>query len=132
MELTKEEDKIVTKFLENVSVEGSENLLLLMQFTLAKMAENAIMVNAGEIALAQDMDFKDERYHCRMSVQVTRPGKKSLEERAYEIVDRLIDTGAKGEIFRDVMQKAVLAGYSMHQEDFEHYEEPAGTCDNED
>lgn len=119
MELTKEENKIVSKFLKKVSEEGGENLLMLMQFTLGKMAEEAIAMNAGEIAIAQDMVIKNKKHHCRMSVQVTSSDKQSLEDRAYEIADKLLASTSTGDITRDILQKAVLVGYNLHHEDFD-------------
>lgn len=122
MTLTKEENKIVRNFLNKVSEEGGERLLVLMQFTLAKMAEDAITMNAGEIALAQDMVIKNKKYHCRMSVQVTSSDKQNLEDRAYEIVDKMLASASSGDITRDLLQKAVLAGYNLHHEDFDDEE----------
>jgi hypothetical protein len=122
MTLTKEENKIVSNFLNKVSEEGGENLLVLMQFTLAKMAEDAIAMNAGKIALAQDMVIKNKKYHCRMSVQVTSSDKQNLEDRAYEIADKMLASTSSGDITRDMLQKAVLAGYNLQHEDFDDEE----------
>ena len=53
MKLTKEEDKVVCKFLKNIADEGGEQLLKLTQFMLLRWSEEGIRINAGEIALAQ-------------------------------------------------------------------------------
>ena len=39
MKLTKEEDKVICKFLKNVSDEGGEGLFRLMQFVLMKLSD---------------------------------------------------------------------------------------------
>ena len=73
MKLSKEEDKVVCKFLKNIADEGGEQLLKLTQFMLLRWSEEGIRINAGEIALAQVINHEGE------------VGEKTLEERAYEI-----------------------------------------------
>ena len=58
MKLTKEEDKVICKFLKNVSDEGGEGLFRLMQFVLMKLSERAIRINVGEVALSQTLNHE--------------------------------------------------------------------------
>lgn len=56
MKLTKEEDQVVCKFLNNVAKEGGKERFTLMQFILMTLSEEAIRMNAAEIVLSQIMD----------------------------------------------------------------------------
>lgn len=49
MKLTKEEDKVVCKFLKNIADEGGEQLLKLTQFMLLRWSEEGIRINAAEL-----------------------------------------------------------------------------------
>ena len=60
MKLTKEEDKVVCKFLKNIADEGGEQLLKLTQFMLLRWSEEGIRINAGEIALAQVINHEGD------------------------------------------------------------------------
>lgn len=119
MKLTKEEDKVVCKFLKDIADEGGEQLFKLTQFMLLRWSEEAIRINAGEIALAQVIDHEGEQYNTRMAIQYSKVGKKSLDERAYEIADRMISAGSGDCDLREEMKKAILAGYNLHSEDFD-------------
>jgi len=118
MKLTKEEDKVVCKFLKNIADEGGEQLLKLTQFMLLRWSEEGIRINAGEIALAQVINHEGEQYNTRMAIQYSKVGEKTLEERAYEIADRMISSGSDNYDIREELKKAILAGYNLHQEDF--------------
>ncbi|WP_278932666.1 hypothetical protein [Parabacteroides johnsonii] len=118
MKLTKEEDKVVCKFLKNIADEGGEQLLKLTQFMLLRWSEEGIRTNAGEIALAQVINHEGEQYSTRMVIQYSKVGEKTLEERAYEIADRMISSGSDNYDIREELKKAILAGYNLHQEDF--------------
>ena len=61
MKLTKEEDKVVCKFLKNIADEGGEQFLKLTQFMLLRWSEEGIRINAGEIALAQVINHEGNR-----------------------------------------------------------------------
>lgn len=52
MRLTKEEDKVICKFLKSASDEGGKSLFRLMQFVLMKLSEDAIQMNAAEVVLS--------------------------------------------------------------------------------
>lgn len=119
MKLTKEEDQAVCKFLKNVTDEGGKDLLKLMQFILMKLSEEAIRMNAGEVALSQTMDYEGEKYSTRMAIQYSKAGEKTLEERACEIVDRMLSSGSESCDLREELKKAILAGYNLHHEDFD-------------
>ncbi len=122
MKLTKEEDQVVCKFLKNIVDEGGEQLLKLTMFMLLRWSEEAIRINAGEIALAQVIDHDGERYNTRMAIQYSKVGEKSLEERAYELVDRMLSAGSANCDIREELKKAVLAGYNLYHEDFDDKE----------
>ena len=119
MKLTKEEDKVVCKFLNSIVDEGGEQLLKLTMFMLLQWSEEAIRMNVAEIALAQVIDHEGERYNTRMAIQYSKVEEKSLEDRAYELVDRMLSTGSENCDIREELKKAVLAGYNLHQEDFD-------------
>ncbi|MCL3853532.1 MULTISPECIES: hypothetical protein [Parabacteroides] len=119
MKLTKEEDQVVCKFLKNIVDEGGEQLLKLTQFMLLRWSEEAIRINAAEVALAQVIDHEGERYNTRMAIQYSKVKEKSLEERAYEVADRMISSGSANCDIREELKKAILAGYNLHQEDFD-------------
>ena len=93
MKLTKEEDQVICKFLKNVAEEGGKELFRLMQFVLMKLSEEAIQMNAGEVALSQILNYEGEKYNTRMAIQYSKMGEKTLEERAYEIADRMLLSG---------------------------------------
>lgn len=70
MKLTKEEDQVVCKFLKNIIDESGEQLFKLTQFMLLQWSEEAIRMNAAEIALKQTIDYEGDRYNTRMSIQL--------------------------------------------------------------
>ena len=119
MKLSKEEDKVVCKFLKNIADEGGEQLLKLTQFMLLRWSEEGIRINAGEIALAQVINHEGEQYSTRMVIQYSKVGEKTLEERAYEIADRMISSGSDNCDIREELKKAILAGYNLYHEDFD-------------
>lgn len=119
MKLTKEEDQVVCKFLNNVAKEGGKERFTLMQFILMTLSEEAIRMNAAEIVLSQIMDCEGEKYNTRMSIQYSKVGEKTLEERADEIADRMLSSGSENCDLREELKKAILAGYNLHHEDFD-------------
>lgn len=122
MKLTKEEDQVICKFLKNVAEEGGKELFRLMQFVLMKLSEEAIQMNAGEVALSQILNYEGEKYNTRMAIQYSKMGEKTLEERAYEIADRMLLSGSGNCDLREEMKKAILAGYNLYREDFDDEE----------
>ena len=122
MILTKEEDQVICKFLKNVAEEGGKELFRLMQFVLMKLSEEAIQMNAGEVALSQILNYEGEKYNTRMAIQYSKVGEKTLEERAYEIADRMLLSGSGNCDLREEMKKAILAGYNLYHEDFDDEE----------
>ncbi|MCB6272049.1 hypothetical protein [Bacteroides cellulosilyticus] len=122
MKLTKEEDQVICKFLKNVAEEGGKELFRLMQFVLMKLSEEAIQMNAGEVALSQILNYEGEKYNTRMAIQYSKMGEKTLEERAYEIADRMLLSGSGNCDLREEMKKAILAGYNLYHEDFDDEE----------
>lgn len=122
MKLTKEENKIVCKFLDNVATEGGKDLIKLSQFMIMRWSQEAIGMNAGELSLSQTLNHEGEKYRTRMSIQYSKIGEKSLEERAYELADRMLSTGSKDCDIREELKKAILAGYNLHHEDFDDEE----------
>lgn len=118
MKSTKEEDKVICKFLKNAAEEGGTDLLKLMQFVLMKLSEEAIQMNAGEVALSQIMNYEGEKYNTRMAIQYSKVGEQNLEERVCEIADRMLSSGSENCDLREELKKAVLAGYNLHHDDF--------------
>ena len=60
-----------------------------------------------------------EQYNTRMAIQYSKVGKKTLEERAYEIADRMIFSRSDNCDIREELKTAILTGYNLHQEDFD-------------
>lgn len=122
LNLTKEQKDIVVKeFLS--SVNSWEDCLMLTQFVLLKLSKEAIKMNAAETVLSQDMEGEGKRYMTRMTIQWMEIGKrKSLEERAYELADRMLSTGSANCDIREELKRAILVGYNMHHEDFDDEE----------
>ncbi len=118
MKLTKEEDKVVCNFLKDIADEGGEQLFKLTQFMLLRWSQEAIRINAGEIALAQVINHEGEQYNTRMAIQYSQVGEKSLEEQAYELADRMLSAGSDNCDIREELKKAILAGYNLHHKDF--------------
>lgn len=122
MKLTKEEDQVICKFLKIVAEEGGKEMLKLMRFVLMKLSEEAIQMNAAEVVLSQVLNYKGEKYNTRMVIQYSKVGEKTLEERAYEIADRMLLSGSGNCDLREELKKAVLAGYNLYNEDFDDEE----------
>lgn len=108
MKLTKEEDQVVCKFLKNIIDESGEQLFKLTQFMLLQWSEEAIRMNAAEIALKQTIDYEGDRYNTRMSIQYSKVGEKSLEEHAYEVVDRMLSAGSENCDPREYLKRRFL------------------------
>lgn len=87
-----------------------------------KLSEEAIQMNAGEVALSQILNYEGEKYNTRMAIQYSKMGEKTLEERAYEIADRMLLSGSGNCDLREEMKKAILAGYNLYHEDFDDEE----------
>lgn len=123
LNLTKEQkERVVAEFLS--SINDWEDCFLLTQFVLTKLSKEAIKMNAGETALSQDMEYQDKRYMTRMSIQWSEIGViKSIEERAYEMADRMLSTSSANCDIREELKKAILLGYNLHVEDFNDEEE---------
>lgn len=120
--LTKEQkDKVICEFLD--SMNDWKSCFKLTQFVLMKLSEEAIRMNAGELALSQVMIYKGFNYRTRMSIQYQKEGfPNDLEERVSDMVDRLMGQ-YPDEPLEDLLNKAVLAGYNLHIEDFDDNEE---------
>ena len=123
LNLTKEQkERVVAEFLS--SINDWKDCFLLTQFVLTKLSKEAIKMNAGETALSQDMEYQNKRYMTRMSIQWSEIGViKSIEERAYEMADRMLSTGSANCDIREELKKAILLGYNLHVEDFNDEEE---------
>jgi hypothetical protein len=119
LNLTKDQkNKVIGEFLD--SINDWRSCFKLTQFVLMKLSEEAINMNAGELALSQSMDHNGELYTTRMSIQYSKHGEqKSLEERASELADRMLSTGSANCDIREELKKAILAGYNLHHEDFD-------------
>lgn len=91
----------------------------LAQFLLIKMAKEGIDMNAAELVLSILMNHNDSRYRARLSIQYSKEGEKTLEEKAYELVDKMLSNGSGNCDIREELKKAVLAGYNLHHEDFD-------------
>ena len=67
----------------------------------------------------QVINHEGEQYNTRMAIQYSKVGKKTLEERAYEIADRMISSRSDNCDIREELKKAILTGYNLHQEGFD-------------
>ena len=54
-----------------------------------------------------------------MAIQYTREGETSLEEKAYELADKILQEDSSNQNTREKLKKAILAGYNLHHEDFD-------------
>lgn len=91
----------------------------LAQFLLIKMTREGIDMNAAELVLSIEMDHKNSKYKSRMAIQYSREGETSLEEKAYELADKILQEDSSNHDSREQLKKAILAGYNLHHEDFD-------------
>lgn len=126
LSLTKEQkNQVIGEFLD--SIKDWKDCFKLTQFVLMKLSEEAIRMNAGELVLSQGMNHDGERYMTRMSIQYSKDGdSKSLEERSYDLASKIAQQYPKDSAL-SILQKAVIAGYNLHLDDFEE-----GDDDGED
>ena len=96
-----------------------ENCFQLAQFLLIKMTREGIDMNASELVLSVEMNHENSRYKSRMAIQYTKEGEKSLEEKAYELADKILQEDSSNHDSREQLKKAILAGYNLHHEDFD-------------
>ena len=89
------------------------------QFLLIKMTREGIDMNASELVLSVEMNHENSRYKSRMAIQYTREGETSLEEKAYELADKILQEDSSNQNTREKLKKAILAGYNLHHEDFD-------------
>ena len=109
----------IEEWLKEVSAKD-KGFFQLMQFVLMRISEEAIRLNAGEVALSQKMRQDDCVYTTRMAVQFFKEGEATLDEKVYELVDRMLSNGTANCDLREEMKKAVLVGYNLHNEDFDN------------
>lgn len=76
-------------------------------------------MNAAELVLSVEMNHENSRYKTRMAIQYTREGKKSLEEKAYGLADKILHGNSSDHDYREELKEAILAGYNLHHEDFD-------------
>lgn len=91
----------------------------LAQFLLIKMTREGIDMNASELVLSVEMNHENSRYKSRMAIQYSREGETSLEEKAYELADKILQEDSSNQNTREKLKKAILAGYNLHHEDFD-------------
>ena len=96
-----------------------EDCFQLAQFLLIKMTRAGIGMNAAEVAISVEMNHENSRYKSRMAIQYSREGETSLEEKAYELADKILQEDSSNHDSREQLKKAILAGYNLHHEDFD-------------
>lgn len=96
-----------------------ENVMVkLMLFTEMSMAERAVKMNAADLSVSTELTIDGKRYLTRLSSITFEVEKKSLEERAREIAQNILNSTVIYD-FEAVLSKAILAGYNLRKEDFE-------------
>ena len=64
--------------------------------------------------------MKTQDIKSRMAIhQYSREGETSLEEKAYELADKILQEDSSNHDSREQLKKAILAGYNLHHEDFD-------------
>lgn len=96
---------------ENVMVE-------LMLFTEMSMAKRAVKMNAADLSVSTELTIDGKRYLTRLSSITFEVEKKSLEGRAREIAQNILNSTVIYD-FENVLTKAIMAGYNLRKEDFE-------------
>ena len=91
----------------------------LAQFLLIKMTRAGIGMNAAEVSISVEMNHENSRYKSRMAIQYSREGETSLEEKAYELADKILQEDSSNYDSREQLKKAILVGYNLHHEDFD-------------
>ena len=71
------------------------------------------------MAISVEMNHENSRYKSRMDIQYSREGEMSLEEKAYELADKILQEDSSNHDYREQLKKAILAGYNLHHEDFD-------------
>ena len=92
--------------------------LQLAQFLLIRMTKEGIDMNAAELVLSIVMDHNNLKYKSRLAIQYSEEGKVTLDEKAYELADKILSNSSDNNI-REELKRAVLAGYNLHHEDFD-------------
>lgn len=92
--------------------------LQLAQFLLIKATREGIDMNAAELVLSVTMNHNDSKYHARMAIQYSEEGEKTLEEKASELAGKIL-SGSGDLDTREILKKAVLAGFNLHHEEFD-------------
>lgn len=96
-----------------------ENVMVkLMLFTEMSMAERAVKMNAADLSVSTELTIDGKRYLTRLSSITFEVEKKSLEERAREIAQNILNSTVIYD-FENVLTKAIMAGYNLRKEDFD-------------
>ena len=101
---------LATYALRNVRWKG-----LAIPASFPPVIANALIVGAFEITVF----FSDSAPTATMAIQYTREGETSLEEKAYELADKILQEDSSNQNTREKLKKAILAGYNLHHEDFD-------------
>lgn len=121
LNLTQEQkNKVIDEFLD--SIKNWKDCLALTKFVLMKLSQEAISMNAGELALSQSLSHNGERYMTRMSIQYSKHDEKSLENRSLDLAEK-ISKQYPNESGLSLLQKAVISGYNLHLDDYDDFEE---------
>ena len=71
------------------------------------------------VNFSQNITIEGKRYTTRIgTVTISTEEKKSLEERAEEIAERLLSSGSANDL-KAVLKEAVLTGYDLQKDDFD-------------
>ena len=82
-----------------------EDCFQLAQFLLIKMTRAGIGMNAAEVAISVEMNHENSRYKSRMAIQYSREGETSLEEKAYELADKILQEDSSNHDSREQLKK---------------------------
>lgn len=84
-----------------------------------RLARESVRCNAARVSFSQNITIEGKRYTTRFgTVTFSTEEKKSLEERAEEIAERLLSSGPAHDL-KAVLKEAVLTGYDLQKDDFD-------------
>lgn len=115
-----QKNKVIDEFLN--SIKNWEDCLALTTFVLMKLSQEAISMNAGELALSQSLSHNGEIYMTRMSIQYSKQDEKSLENRSLDLAEKIAKQ-YPNESELSLLQKAVISGYNLHLDDYDDDDE---------
>lgn len=84
-----------------------------------RLARESVRCNATRVNFSRNITIEGKKYTTRFgTVTFSAEEKKSLEERAEEIVEKLLSSGSANDL-KAALKEAVLTGYDLQKDDFD-------------